>query len=152
MYFRQSPIQICQKMSKVGLRDPTLDVTAQDHATYPSTFLTHLYISKCSHCQSNMSHGNLSLPYLQSTQGQRYRNRGCFSGKVKVMAPHVHLSLELMLNLSSSKWWFQVQLPSTYCARLYSCRLPDRYAELQMFSMTLLYRPTSRVFRMAANV
>ena len=34
------------------------------------------------------------------------------------MAPHLQLSFELMLNFSSSKWWFQLSL--TYRPRLYN--------------------------------
>ena len=37
-------VQICRKSGRDRLCDPALSVTMRDHATYTSTFLTHLYI------------------------------------------------------------------------------------------------------------
>ena len=37
-------IQMCQTKSKDRLRDPAIKVTTRDHATYPPTSLTYLYL------------------------------------------------------------------------------------------------------------
>ena len=73
----------------------------------------------------------ISCAYLQSTQGQRNRIRGCFSGKVRLTAPHLQLIFELMFNFFS-----------TYRAK--NCRVVQSqiavHAELQVFSVTLSYQ------------
>ena len=65
------------KKSKYRLRDPALSVIVQDHATYPSTFLTYLYI----HIRRVKPHSRggqiipiltFALPFMEELEGLEY--------------------------------------------------------------------------------
>ena len=68
----------------------------------------HYFVVKVA--QNGNSSSSFKVLYLQSTQGQRYRKRGCFSTKVKLMAPHLQQSVEVMLRNAACKLQAAIKL------------------------------------------